>query len=90
MTHHQHSTPSSDSSTGTTRTAIGAAATILLAAIGGTAYLITQSSHTPPTPTQSAPGTRPEATTPTQSPATTPSTAPDKSTKPKPPPPDPG
>jgi hypothetical protein len=90
---HQHSTSSGGSRASNTKTAVGAAVTILLAAAGGTAYLLTQGQHPPVTPTtHSAPATPDHDQTGTKPTSGTekPASVPEKSTRPKPPPPDPG
>jgi hypothetical protein len=96
MTQH-HSSPSAGPPGGNSKTAIGAIVTVLLAAIGGTAFLFTHTGHPPPTVLESTPDTnKPAATQPaTPTDKSNPSEVPptgkaDKSTKPKPPPADPG
>ncbi len=91
----QHPSPAGPSGSNA-RTAIGAIVTVLLAAVGGTAYLFTQS-HSTPTNHATRPDTQSPAASQPASPidktgtnTTSPADKIEKSTKPKPPPADPG
>lgn len=83
--------PATGPSGSNARTAIGAIITVIVAAIGGTAFLITQEHPTPTSPdTQKPAATQPASANERTVPVETLPSKTDQSTKPKPPPPDPG
>jgi hypothetical protein len=88
----QHQPPPAGPVGGNARTAIGAILTVIVAAVGGTAFLLNKSHQTPTSPeTQTPAVTQPASAGDKSGHGEPPPTGKiDKSTKPKPPPPDPG